>query len=328
MLKIEVFKNFKFLGLIENYLYIKIERMYRNIGNFEMKLNNFDYSDLLEIENLILFNDEPYFIKTIEYFKNINGITELQLKGCNLACILEDRILLEPLKINLNINYEDIIYNIINSNIINPNDINRKINIIKNANKKNINKKPQEEFTLKKISVREAITRLCGYSNLGYRFNYKNDFLEFEIYEGKNLVDNIVFSSQFNNVDNIELKKDVKNQKNTSYLFLEDVIYKTINYKKINSGIERKEKIAEEGEEITKEELNLKNSNDILKVNINITDTEQFKYKIEYNLGDKVLFEDTFFNFKLENVILEVIEYYTDKLEIEINLGEKVALWN
>jgi hypothetical protein len=327
-MKIEVFKNFQYIGIIDEFVDATVERTYRNTAEFSINFNSFDYINILEIDNILLINDEPYIIKEISQYKNLDGELRIDIKGFSPVYFLEDRILLKPFKIKQGEFYEDIIYNLIEENLINPTESSRKINFIKNRQKKTLQPKALTNFEMKAITVKEAITRLAGYSGLGYKFNFKDDFLEFEVYEGRVLTDRVIFSEEYGNIADTNIKNSTIDQKNIAYSFDEfGNIEKKVIYRNIErEGIDRKEVIIDDEDGSNINEV-LKTSNDTLKINTLAIDTEQSKYKTNWDIGDTVIFENKFFKFEVEKPVMSIKEFYTNILEIEINFAERSITW-
>jgi hypothetical protein len=324
-------RGFEFLGFIDNFVGVTVEKTYRNISKFNIDLNSFEYSDILQIDNYILFNNIPYIIKSVNHYKNFKNETIIKVAGFSIDFFLQDRVILNEFKVKEGTSYEELIYKIVKDNLIEPTNNKRQVKIIKNATFKNINSYSQSNYNMQNMSVREAITLLCSYSGLGYRINFKDSYFEFEVYQGRYLVDSVIFSDEFNNIADTELMVDEGNVKNVAYAIDEETnkIKELGFYNQIEeTGLNRKEIILLE-EDATRVTGVLNLSNDTLKVQALILPTKQFEYKIDWDLGDTVLFEDTHFNFTREQPILQIIEYLgaNGTYELEIKLGEKKIQW-
>ena len=335
---IEVFEDFnKLIGYVEDFIELKFERCYRNIGYFKMELNNFTYSDILKIDNQILINKTDLFIiKKIEQYKNINGELIMNIEGADPSCYFQDRVMDRSYKMETTTKYNNFLQTLVTANVKTEGD--RKIDFFNTLTFSNSSTftdatdlNPTNPFTFKIYNLKEGITRICAYGDFGYKFAYNltktTGQIQFYTFKGKNLTNKIFFSEEYGNIDNLELNINTFDNKNVGYIVDEEKenIIETIDLEQ-KTGIQRKE-ILIEGEEKTESINNLKKSmKNIITVNMDILSNEQFKYRRDFDVGDTVTYENKTFNFAMTNTIMKVTEIYKNNNQyLEIQLGERSA---
>jgi hypothetical protein len=334
MIKIEIFENFKnFLGYVEDFIELKFERCYRNIGNFKMELNNFKYLDILKIDNQILINKTDLFIiKRIEQYKNVNGELIMNIEGTDASCFLLDRVMNTGYSVSKGQYYMNIINQIINKNIRKDAGINRDMGIFSNVSA-NQGEGSLTSYMFNIYNLKEAITRLCSYANFGYRITFNPDLdseqLKISLYKGKDKTKTIFFSEEYGNIENEEFKIDTFDIKNVAYVVKDetrDLVDEIIDLEN-KIGIERKEIKIDSAEERTATLNNLKKSTDNkITANLDILSNEQFKYRRDFDVGDTVTYESKTFNFTTTNTIMKVTEIYKNNNQfLEIDFGSKEA---
>ena len=127
--------------------------------------------------------------------------------------------------------------------------------------------------------------------NFGFKINFlfKEQIFEFEVYEGNK--SNVIFSFEFNNISEQEYYEDLENEKNIT--ILENGGYSNNNFK----GLERKETTSE----IRKLDKNIEF--------VVIDSSQQYKYLLDWNLGDIVTTKNSLLNMWFEKNIVGIEEF-------------------
>jgi len=320
-MRIEVLKDFELVDMIFEFQKLDILRRYRGVGDFRLTLNNLEYTNSLEIDNIIYFNNEAYIIQNYQKYKNIQNEMNFIVSGKHINSILERRVLLPSVTINTTETYEVQMRNLINTHFINPADPNRKINNLVLANLKGYPYIPTTTSTLEDMTVREALTQLSSKVGLGYNLicDIENKQFIFEVIEGQDKTEEVFFSEEFGNVLDSEIYKKTDESINVCYLNNSGAITST----GIGIGLNRKEAIIP-GQNISEATEEIERRKDIISAECEIAMTDQFVYKEDWDLGDIVTFIDKTLGFIVERPVLEIKEYYTDRLDIDVVFGDRV----
>ena len=318
-MRIEVFKNFELVDMLFEFTSFRGIRRYRGAGEFELVLPNLYAVDTLEIGNLLLINQDFYIIENYSRYKNIDNQLRFEVSGRQLSSILDRRII-SSLTINTSQTYEQQMYALVQANFISPSDSNRKVDGLINAVSKNLSASPTIQYSLENMTALDALSNLATNAGLGFKVwvDFENMGFVFEVYEGKDKSEEVFFSEDFGNILDSEIYKRTSDAKNVAYLKNGS----TLTQVGSANGINRKEIIVIGNETATaKEELSRRK--EIASAECQIALTQQFVYKDDWDLGDTVSFIDKKLGFIVEKPILEIAEYYTDKLELEVVFGDK-----
>ncbi len=318
-MRLEIFKDFQLIDMIYSYESFEHTRKFADCGEFSLILNNFIDINILSPNNIILVDNIPYIIENIHRYKNANKTIETEVTGRSLKAILDRRVITN-FTLNTNITYEQQIYKLIQDNYINPSDNNKKVDFIKNANLKNISLKPTQEISFENKYLLDLIIDICKLCNLGFNIKYLPEprQMVFEVLEGNDLTNDVVFSEQFNNITDLEIYNQTKDYKNICY-------YKdneNINVIGTGTGLNRREEIV--SGDISEAINLLENKKEALSIECSVLSNEQFKYKIDWNLGDVVLIEDKGLNVFIEKRIIEIKETINENHYIELVFGDKI----
>ena len=318
-MRLEIFKNFELIDMIYSYESFEHTRKFADCGEFSLKLNNFNDINILSPNNIILVDNIAYIIENVHRYKNANKTIETEITGRSLKSILDRRVITN-FTLNTNATYEQQIYKLIQDNYINPINNHRKVDFIKNANFKNINLRPNQEVIFENKYLLDLIIEICKLCDLGFDMKYlpEEKQIIFEVLEGKDLTNDVVFSEQFNNITDLEIYNQIKDYKNICY-------YKdNENISVIGTGIglDRREHIA--SGDISEAIKQLEDRKEALSIECSVLSNEQFKYKIDWNLGDIVLIEDKGLNIFIEKRIIEIKETINESHYIELVFGDKI----
>lgn len=318
-MRLEIFKNFELIDMIYSYESFEHTRKFADCGEFSLKLNNFNDINILSPNNIILVDNIAYIIENVHRYKNANKTIETEITGRSLKSILDRRVITN-FTLNTNATYEQQIYKLIQDNYISPLDNNKKVDFIINANLKNINLKPNQEVIFENKYLLDLITEICKLCDLGFDMKYlpEENQIIFEVLEGKDLTNDVVFSEQFNNITDLEIYNQTKDYKNICY-------YKNNeNIEVIGTGIglDRREHIV--SGDISEAIKQLEDRKEALSIECSVLSNEQFKYKIDWNLGDIVLIEDKGLNIFIEKRIIEIKETINESYYVELVFGDKI----
>ena len=285
-----IFKDFELLGVLTGFNFINWSRSYNNVGSFEVKLMfSNEYFELLNIGNYIYKKDTNETCIILERYVHTteNGEVILNVKGNSLSHFLSYRIF----SYTGNISLYDFINKVINENFINPTISNRKIDNFKMKPLSEDLKHINLSLDYKNEEVLKAISEQLEIVNFGFKINFlfKEQIFEFEVYEGNK--SNAIFSFEFNNISEQEYYEDLENEKNIT--ILENGGYSNNNFK----GLERKETDSE----IKKLDKNIEF--------VIIDSSEQYKYLLDWDLGDIVTTRNSLLNMWFEKNIVGIEEF-------------------
>ncbi len=285
-----IFKNFELLGVLTGFNYISWNRSYNDVGRFEVEMIfNIEYFELLDIGNYIYKKDTNETCIILERYVNTlsDGQVILNVKGKSLSYFLSYRIF----SYTGNISLYDFINKIINENFINPTISNRKIENFKIKSLPEDLKNINLYLEYKNQEVLKVILEQLQNINFGFKINFlfKEQIFELEIYEGDK--SSAIFSFEFNNISEQEYYEDLLNEKNI--VIFEDGNYSNNNFK----GLNRKETTSEIG----KIDKNIEF--------VVIENSQQYKYLLDWDLGDIVITRNSLLNMCFEKNIIGIEEF-------------------
>lgn len=320
-MRIEIFKNFELVDMLLDFDRFEHTRKYRNVGDFELTLNTLEYADSLEEGNVIVFNDDAYIIEDFGKCKTIENTMQFVARGQHVNSILERRVLLPKATLAAGTPYEVHMRNLVNTHFINPTNPDRKIANMVLGPLKGYLQSPPTNTELNDMSVREALTRIASWVGLGYKVTYDVDNQQyvFEVIQGQDRTEEVFFSEEYGNVTDSEIHIKTGQSINVCYLNNEGVLTQA----GAGAGFARKEAIVA-GDSIGQatEELNRRKEIRSAECQVDAT-SDQFIYKEDWDLGDTVSFIDRKLGFLVEKPVLEITEYYTDRLSLEVVFGER-----
>lgn len=210
--------NLEPIALIDTYESLYFEEKYADVGTCTLIMSassdNFKYIS----KDMILYLDtfKCWYIEEISIDNDIATITAL-----NLSFILSHRITV-PLKGDTHLSCKktlsgDVIKYLIDKTLINSTDKNRNIPVkFINSNKlgHSIN------FDSRYKNLLTEIQSITTYSALGFRFGIdlvKSEYI-FEVYNGRDLSSELIFSEMFDNLEDIKLVDSNSDYKNIVYI--------------------------------------------------------------------------------------------------------------
>lgn len=321
-MKIEVFKNFELIDMIDVYRELTTNRLFRGAGEITIKLNTLEYSNSLEIDNVVMVDGEAYFIEGFSKYNNAEKVQTYEASGHHINSILERRTIIVPYTVTTDQSYEYHIQQLILQNIMLPSDTNRRIANFTIKSTSFIGY-PVAEYAIEKQSLGEGINTICESAGFGYRIDYDIDNARFvfSLLKGVDRTDEVMFSEDFNNVENSELTRDSSEWVNVCYLN-NDGSMAPIG---AGTGLDRREFFVE-GDKVEDAQKLLDDNKIKDNVNTDILKTEQYEYKTDWNLGDIVTFIDKEIGFVVAKPILAIKEISGQQYAMEVDFGERIPI--
>lgn len=321
-MQLYIFKDFALLDMIPQYVSYQQTRCYQDAGNFTLSLNSLEHKDCLAIGSYIMVNDDTLIIENIHAYHDVGGEFKLEATGRQLSSILDRRIILSKLTISTTQTFEAQIYNLVQSHFISPTDTKRRVPFLRASPSKGISVKPVEAFTFENTDCLSIIKILCQESALGFRirFHPEDGFMEFEVYKGSDLAEEVFFSEDYSNIEYSELYEQSRDMKNVGYLSKDGTTTEMAN---TIAGLERRE-IACTGTDTSEVAKTLQSKGKLMSAECGVLSKSQFVYREDWDIGDTVAFVDNVLGFKVEKPILEVAENYSDTFSIDLVCGDKI----
>lgn len=315
-MQIDIFNNFGLETMIFGYASLEFTRKYRGAGPFCLVLNSLEDYQYLQEDYIALIGSDAYLIENIHSYNNDKKERTIEVTGTHINKLLSRRVT-APVTINATATIESQLLSLVDANFINPTLADRKINGF--VNKSNgITKKSTTQYAVgdeKGVTVMEVLNRVCGNSGLGWRVNFlpEQQKLEFEIYEGIDLTNDVFFGEEYGNVSESDLYRQSQNYSNVGY--------KAGVFSGSGTGINRRERILDEN-------MSLSDCSRLVCAESVIKNNDQFVYKVDWDLGDVVAFEDSMLGFKVNKPVLEVKEIHSNKVGLEVVFGDKIpTVW-
>jgi hypothetical protein len=348
------------LGIIEKITSFIWTRRYWACGEFKLLVPYTErHIELLKMYRIIMKrgDNEAAQIKYIHIRRNTQGFEEIEVTGRFLTGWIGKRIVrnqiiaLSPMP--------QIIQRIVRENVTHPTNVNRRINNIAlepttGVTRPTINY-ATEEYSNALLACEAAAK--ASFLGFGIFTDARAKTHHFRIYDGLNLTADqqenppCVFSQEFDNVLEQEYTNSVENLRTTAYVGGEDKEGVTRQIVEVNpqpSGLERDEMFVnatditqsvrdESGNEtliplsqyiellrqrgVTELEYHAETLSFSSKVNTH----SNLKYKIDYNLGDRVTCVNRKWGVRINVRITEISEIYQrDTNEINITFGESI----
>lgn len=308
------------IGIIEDVDSLKTTELYCNCGSFEFECPlKGEKVQLLRPDNLINIDGYTGVIEYISYNDNYEGAAIVKVVGRELKSILDRRIIWNTLIKRDTV--EKYLRTVINDSFINPINAQRKISIIKLGQLNNVDDIIEKQVT--GDNVLDLCKETCSTYDVGFDLAINNHAVEFTVYKGKEK--NVIFSSEFDNVATQDLTVDYSDFKNTCLVAGED---KDVNRVRISveagAGLERRE-IYVDARDLQKEEgvtdsqyklfLTQRGKEKLQEhPKINVFDCEtietNFKYGIDFGLGDIVTISNNMFCYQKKERIYGVERIY------------------
>lgn len=323
-------QDLKLKGVSDNQLSVLWTRKYNDVGNFEIHLPiTPQNSELYQLNNLVHIygNKEAGIIEDIKYTQN-NKTNKMVIKGRFLESYLDRRLIHPTYNFNgkIEVAMRDMVQNI--SPAIPLVELGRY-----NGFDETIN------FQCSWKSLLNIETKIAQAGNLGYRL--RPDFTEkriyFEVYKGLNRTRNqhersfTEFSDEFNNIDATQYSINNKLEKNVAYVLGEgEGENRTVVVVGDDSlqGYDRRELYVDardlQSTDITQAEyIEALRQRGLDKLQENIISRAiecttnpngNFKYKVNYDLGDVVTVKKSKWGLCTDLRVTEVMEVYEHEI--------------
>lgn len=328
-------KDYKKIGIIDASDVLWTTRYY-DVGDFELHIPLLDeYLNILVEENYVFRSSNKQFalIEKINIKNNIDNSSEIVVSGRFVECLLERRIIWSQTQINGLL--ESGIRNLISDNFIVPTLPFRKMSEIKLGTYKGYNEKINTQYTGDNVLM--VIKDICKSYGLGFKFIFDDKNFYFELYKGINRSKSqkelpfVAFSDEFDNLLSSEYQYDVSNYKNSALVAGEGegLDRKTQSINDNISGISRRE-IFVDARDLSSNSDNVSNMeysatllqrgnealvefSNIENFTSQIDEVGNFKYDIDYKIGDIVTIYDSRINKMADKRIVEIIECEDEK---------------
>lgn len=310
-------KEFNEIGTVELFSSLQWIRRYYDAGEFELHCSK-EYFQLFD-DGVFLFRKgyELALIEHVEMQRNALDEITLKIEGRFVEALLNDRVLFG--KQEKKGTHEDIARMLVNENCINPIDVKRKCKNIALANKNNLGSNTTLSYEndyladtlysfLKEIECSQSLI-----------FSYQNNMLLYQVWKGKDRTDSqnvnshAVFSDNLENVLDDTYSKDLKDYKNFCYVVGKDNAVVTVD--KVEDDFRRRELIVNCSDNDNSAMQNQGHmqlgKNKIVEIfDGRITVNANFKYRVDWDLGDVCTFINTRINKMANKRITEIKEVY------------------
>ena len=342
-------KDFKICGIIDDFASLVWNRKYYECGNFTLQTKLDKYNDI-KIAKYIYCKD---FVETgvIEAIKIQESTQIVETSGRFLESILAKRVINTTKKFSDTIT-EDIVRSLITDIAIN--DTNRKIDKLVLGTRQGLGTSRTMQMTGDVLL--EKIYELCKEDELGFRvrYDFDNDNLLVEVWQGSDRVDTqtintwAIFSKNFENITDSEYNIDSTQYRNYAYVEGElsdqegnktrvstivdirkdgeELIELYVDARDLQkdeetSNSEYMEMLEERGKE------KLAENNKVEEASFAIDPYSNLKYKIDFDLGDKVVYKNDELGFNIENRIVGISEAYENgNKTIDVTFGDEYNL--
>lgn len=304
---------------IFSFVSFTYRRMFRGAGEFTLELNSFDEADNLQNGNYLIAGSDAYIIENRHKYDD-GGKPKLELSGRHVNSLMDRRVI-TSFAINTTDTIENQLRALVAENFISPTNSDRTVESIALAPLKGITQKAASGYSVKNMTVLNALDQICSLYGLGWRLNYLPEQAQFafEILPGRDKTSDVFFSDAYQNIAESEIYENTQGYKNVLY----NVTDTGVSIYGSGSGIERREMIAENMEAADASEK-LAESRIQIGASGRILDTQQFTYEEDWDLGDTVNYTDTSLGFSVDQPILEIEETCTGETVIDVTFGERI----
>lgn len=346
------------LGIVDEIKSLIWIRRYWSVGEFKLLApvtpNN---TRLLQKNNLLMKkgDDSTAQIKYVHIDRDLQGLEVIEVQGKFISEWLDTRVVLN--KLVTTDNSQNIMNELVYRNIVNPTDLKRKIPLVEIADQTDEGSGIIDFASESMASVLDTVEKVSKSSKLGFKI--QTDIGEkqhyFSVYKGRDLTASqsenkpCIFSKEFDNVYEQEFTNSVENLKTNAYVISTDlegneVITVVGN---VNSGLDRIE-VAIDASDLTQTYLEddiektlddetfhnmlvqrgekvLGQYTETLNFNCKVNTKSNLKYKVDFDLGDRVTCIDKKWNVIKDVRITEITETYQQKEnDIEVTFGESL----
>lgn len=216
-------KNLEPIGLFDSYRSLIWANRYDKAGDCELYVEaSSENIELLSMGNYLTRYDGADSmtcrINKIELDTDAEEGNYLIVTGTDTKAMLDQRIVWSMM--NADGNLEDFIRSMVNLTCINPNLPARKFlktngdPLIQLGNKANFTEVTTEQVTYKNVGGK--IREYCQTNKWGYRFVLSNGALWFQLYQGTDRSNEVIFSDQYENLSSTKFTDDATNMGNVA----------------------------------------------------------------------------------------------------------------
>ncbi len=327
-------KNISPIAEIDDFISCIFQRNFYSIGDFELHLPmKKDYFEIFNDDYFIMLENDSKkvgIIRNIEIYKDQNGLEILKISGPNLKAIMKKRIILPPPNQYYDQqsgNQELIMKNFVYNNFINTSN-NRKINNLYITENQNLGS--QDNWRSRFENVADKLEEIGVYSNLGWDvyLNFKEKEFIFDVIEGDDLTNSVIFSREFDNIYNETYLRTTNDRK--SIIYAEDTNKNLIQVYGQGDGIEREE-IYEAFNATDFNDLDklatrkLKEYDTLISLDGEYRESNSFIYRKDFDLGDYITFRNFDWKLILKTQIIKITETIETGIKyIDLEYGDKV----
>ena len=348
-------RNLNRIGIVDDYVSLKVERNYRKQSTLELTVGaDEELVRLLRKENILVKSNEMnlgYIIETFEY-TDVDG-SEIYVQANSLSSILNRRIILGQKEIYGTADF--VMKEFVRDNAVEPRNANRKIPSLGISGTLGMG----SETTIG--AANENLSELLF--DVGNSYDLTHDIkldlraktMTFDVWQGvdrtteQNQRPYVIFSREFENVLSQSYVDSNSNYRSTAITSGEDAINRaSITIHNEIEGLDRFEVFIdannikktytnEDGEEVTLNTIQylellasygsgkLSSMKSIQTLESSVDPNSQFVYGIDYFLGDKVSVRNAELNVVLHTRIVSVVEQYDSAgFNLAIDFGENV----
>ena len=199
-------KDLEQIGIVDQYASLIWAKRYNKVGDFELYLPaTTEALALLKIGYYLVRRDDDMVgqIRKIELQTSAEDGNYLIVTGYDAKSILDQRIVWDTTYFSGTV--ENFCRKLVRFSVIYPNNAYRKIlksdnttTLIKLGTLANLDKGVTEQISY--VNVGEKVRAYCSSFGYGYRFKLDNGQLAFEMYEGTDRSDSVIFSPTFDNL--------------------------------------------------------------------------------------------------------------------------------
>lgn len=214
-------KNLEIIGIIDTYKSLIWSNRYKEVGDCEVYVEaNTTNINLLQKYNYLIRSDDDMVcrINKIELQTNEETGDYLIVTGIDTKAFLDQRIIWSTMTCDGNV--EDFIREMVNKTLINSNLSYR--NILKEngdpllylGTQANLSEVTTEQVSYKNVG--EKVREYCDIFEWGYRVVMSNGSLWFQLYQGNDRSDEVVFSQDYDNLITTDYVDDCSNMGNVA----------------------------------------------------------------------------------------------------------------
>lgn len=206
-------KEREVVGIIDNYTSLIWAKRYYDVGDCELYVQaNVNTINLLCKDYYLQLEGDDMIcrIKKIEIETDAENGNYIIATGYDVKDILNQRIVWT--QTNIDGNAESYVRKLLNQSIVNPDLQDRKIPYFKLAPSKGFTNRITEQVTYENLG--KKIQELCKTYQWGYRVYLEDGYFYFDLYQGEDKSDFVVFSPEYENLISTDYVEDSTNNGN------------------------------------------------------------------------------------------------------------------